>query len=198
MARTLAINGGEKVRTSAFPPWPVLGDDDGNAARRRSAPVTSLSSPAPTSATSSGLRRLARRRRLHRHQLRDAAIHSVLAALEIGPGDEVIVPAHTFIASATPVLHQHATPVFADVDARSFCLDPASVRERMTERTKAIVAVHLNGHPADLDPLVEIANEHGIRADRGRRTGPRQLCTRAGSPGRSASPGASASGRTRS
>jgi len=90
------------------------------------------------------------------------AIHTLLAALGVAPGDEVIVPAHTFVASATPVLHQRAKPVFADVDARSFCISPDSVAERTTERTKAIIAVHLNGHPADMDALLALAETRGI------------------------------------
>ncbi len=91
-----------------------------------------------------------------------AAIHVALGALGVGPGDEVLVPAHTFIASATPVLHQGATPVFADVDEKTFCISAESVAERLTERTKAIVAVHLNGHPADMDALLEVAASRGV------------------------------------
>ncbi len=90
------------------------------------------------------------------------AIHVALGALGVGPGDEVIVPAHTFIASATPILHQGATPVFADVDGETFCLSAESVAERLTEHTKAIVAVHLNGHPADMDALLEMASARGV------------------------------------
>ena len=72
------------------------------------------------------------------------------------------MPAHTFIASATPVLHQGATPVFADIDERTYCISPESVAERITERTKAIIAVHLNGHPADMDALLALAEPRGI------------------------------------
>ncbi len=90
------------------------------------------------------------------------AIHVALAAIGVRPGDEVIVPAHTFIASATPILHQGARPVFADVDEDTFCLSAESVAERLTERTKAIVVVHLNGHPADMDALLEIADARGV------------------------------------
>ena len=72
------------------------------------------------------------------------------------------MPAHTFIASATPVLHQRATPVFADIDERTYCISPESVAERITERTKAIIAVHLNGHPADMDALLALAEPRGI------------------------------------
>ena len=90
------------------------------------------------------------------------AIHVALGALGVGPGDEVIVPAHTFIASATPIMHQGATPVFADVDKETFCLSAESVAERLTERTKAIIVVHLNGHPADMDALLELAGARGV------------------------------------
>src|SRR3989304_2120151 len=90
------------------------------------------------------------------------AIHAALAALDIGPGDEVIVPAHTFIASATPVLHQGATPVFGDIDERTYCLSPESVGRRIRERTRAIIAVHLNGHPAEMETLLALAEPRGI------------------------------------
>jgi perosamine synthetase len=159
----LAINSGPKVRERPYPPWPALGADDVEAAAGvlRSGKLTQLTGGAVAAfeeafaawhgvkhcvATSSGT----------------SAIHTVLAALDIGPGDEVIVPAHTFIASATPVLHQRATPVFADVEERTFCVSPASVAERTTERTKAIIAVHLNGHPVDLGSLQAIAEPRGI------------------------------------
>lgn len=82
-----------------------------------------------------------------------AAIHAVLAGLGVGPGDEVIVPAHTFIASATPILMLGAKPVVVDVDDSTYCIDPAAVTAEVTRRTKAIVAVHINGHPAPVDRL---------------------------------------------
>jgi dTDP-4-amino-4,6-dideoxygalactose transaminase len=82
------------------------------------------------------------------------AISLVLSALEIGPGDEVICPAFTFYATAEPIAQRGATPVFADVDSATLNLDPADVARRVTERTKAIVPVHLFGRPA---PLAELA-----------------------------------------
>jgi perosamine synthetase len=163
MADSLAINGGKKVRETPFPPWPALDDRDVDAvaAVLRSGGLTQLTAGTVAEfegefaswhgseyaiATSSGT----------------TAIHMALAALNVGHGDEVIVPAHTFIASATPILHQNATPVFADVDERTFCISPDSVAERVTSRTKAIIAVHLNGHPAHLVALQEIAEPRGI------------------------------------
>jgi dTDP-4-amino-4,6-dideoxygalactose transaminase len=88
--------------------------------------------------------------------------HLALLALGVGHGDEVIVPADTFIATAWGATLCGATPVFADVDPDSYNLDPASVEAAITPRTKAIVAVHLYGQPADMDPLLAIAEKHGI------------------------------------
>jgi perosamine synthetase len=163
MSDQLAINGGPKTREKPFPPWPVLGYDDGAAASEalRSGRLTQLTGGYVRDFESAFGRW---------HGVRECvatssgttAIHVALAALDVGEGDEVIVPAHTFIASATPVLHQRAKPIFADVDERTFCLDPESMRERMTDRTKAIIAVHLNGHPADMGSIMEIAGERGI------------------------------------
>ncbi len=90
-----------------------------------------------------------------------AALHLALAALGIGVGDEVIVPALTFVATANAVRYTGATPVFADADPRTWNLDPASVERRMTRKTRAIIAVHLYGQPADLAPLAAIARRSG-------------------------------------
>ncbi len=90
------------------------------------------------------------------------ALTLALAGLGIGPGDEVIVPALSFIASALGPLHQMATPVFADIDPITFNIDPKRVAEKITPRTRAIVAVHLHGLPADMDALGILAREHGL------------------------------------
>ncbi len=89
-------------------------------------------------------------------------LHLSLAALGLQPGDEVIVPDLTFVATANAVAYTGATPVLADIDADTLCIDPESVRSLVSERTKAIVPVHLYGHPADMDALAEIANAHGL------------------------------------
>ncbi len=88
--------------------------------------------------------------------------HLVLWALGIGPGDEVIVPSHTFIATAWGITLCGATPVFVDCDPESFTIDPQSVERRITRRTKAIVAVHLYGQAANMDPLKDIAERHRL------------------------------------
>ena len=90
-----------------------------------------------------------------------AALHSVYAACGIGPGDEVIVPAYTFYATATPLLHLDAVPVLADCDDTG-SLDPADVKQRITARTVAVMVTHMWGLPADMDTLREITAAHDL------------------------------------
>jgi dTDP-4-amino-4,6-dideoxygalactose transaminase len=85
-----------------------------------------------------------------------------LRALGVGPGDEVVVPSFTFFATAEAVSLVGATPVFADIEPASFCLDPAAARAALTSRTRAIVPVHLFGHPADMTALRTLARERGV------------------------------------
>jgi perosamine synthetase len=89
-------------------------------------------------------------------------LHLALAALGLKPGDEVIVPDLTFVATANAVAYTGATPVLADIDPDTLCIDPASVRSLLSERTKAIIPVHLYGHPADMDAVMAIGDAHGI------------------------------------
>jgi perosamine synthetase len=90
------------------------------------------------------------------------AIHLALIANKVGPGDEVIVPNLSFIATANAVLHAGATPVFADIDPFNLCISPDSVEKLITDKTKAIMPVHLYGHPADMRQINEIAKKHNI------------------------------------
>jgi len=91
-----------------------------------------------------------------------AALTLALQALGVGPGDEVVVPAHTFIASALAVLHAGATPVLADVDAQTGLLDPASANACLGPATRAILAVHLYGQCCDMDALGALARDRGV------------------------------------
>jgi perosamine synthetase len=90
------------------------------------------------------------------------ALSLALFALGIKPGDEVIVPALSFIASALAPVHQMAVPVFADIDPVTFCMNPDAVEAAVTERTTAILPVHLHGQPADMDAINAIARRHGL------------------------------------
>ncbi len=91
-----------------------------------------------------------------------AALHAAMAALGIGPGDEVIVPAITFVATANAVVYQGGTPVFADIDPGTLLIDPEAVRRLITPRTRAIAAVDYAGQPCDYAALRAIAREHNL------------------------------------
>jgi dTDP-4-amino-4,6-dideoxygalactose transaminase len=91
-----------------------------------------------------------------------AAIHSALYAIGIEPGDEVITTSYTFAGTWQPILQQGAIPVFVDIDPRTYDLDPRRIEERITARTRAIIAVHIGGLPADLDEILAIAERHGL------------------------------------
>ena len=90
------------------------------------------------------------------------ALHLALLTLGIGPGDEVIVPALSFVASANVVVYVGAKPVFADVDEKTWTINPSLIRPLITEHTKAIIPVHLYGHPADMGPIMKLAEEYRL------------------------------------
>jgi perosamine synthetase len=90
------------------------------------------------------------------------ALHLALLAWDVGPGDEVLIPSLTYIATANAVRYVGAEPVFVDVDPETWCIDPKSLEDHITRRTKGIIAVHLYGHPADMDVINHIAAVHGL------------------------------------
>lgn len=91
-----------------------------------------------------------------------AALHIALLAKGIGPGDEVITTPMTFASTASTIIHTGATPVFADIDYRTGCIDPDEIEKKITSRTKAIVPVHYSGQVCDLDRIYAIADKHGL------------------------------------
>ena len=159
----LALLGGPKAKTKAFPAWPMYDDNE------RRALMEVLESRVwwrtPGTKTLEFERAFAA---FHgaKHGVAvtngTAALEVTMAALHIGPGDEVIVPDFTFIATASAVLFAGALPVMVDVLPDTYCVDPNLVEAAITERTKAVIAVHMGGHPADLDRLTAIAKEHKI------------------------------------
>jgi dTDP-4-amino-4,6-dideoxygalactose transaminase len=92
-----------------------------------------------------------------------SALHIILRAMGIGPGDEVITVAHTFIATAEAIILAGARPVFVDIDAGTYLMDVARIEAAITPQTKAIIPVHLYGQTVDMDPLLEIAARHGLK-----------------------------------
>ena len=90
------------------------------------------------------------------------ALRLALAALGVGPGDEVLTPAFSFVASASTVVMAGATPVFVDIDPETYTLDVAAAERAVTPRTRAIIAVHLYGHPAPMDAVAALARRHGL------------------------------------
>jgi dTDP-4-amino-4,6-dideoxygalactose transaminase len=93
-----------------------------------------------------------------------SALKLALRAFEVGPGDEVITSANTFIATVSAIADTGARPVLIDIDPQTYNIDITRIEEAITERTKAIIPVHLYGHPADMDPVLEIARQHGLVA----------------------------------
>ncbi|MEM3569888.1 MAG: DegT/DnrJ/EryC1/StrS family aminotransferase [Candidatus Jordarchaeales archaeon] len=91
-----------------------------------------------------------------------AALHASLLAIDVRPGDEVIVPSFTFSATCNVVLHVGAKPVFVDIDLDTYTMNPDEIKKTLTPKTKAIIPVHLYGHPADMKPIMEVAEEEKI------------------------------------
>ena len=92
-----------------------------------------------------------------------AALHCAVAGVGVEPGDEVIVPAYTFVASAMAVLHHNAIPVFADINPSTYLIDPQDIEKKITSRTKAIMPVHLYGLPCDMDEINQIAKKNNLK-----------------------------------
>jgi dTDP-4-amino-4,6-dideoxygalactose transaminase len=160
----LAIDGGHPVRTAPLPPWPYFDDEDLAAVRE-----VLVSGRVNYWTGEEGLRfedeLAAATGTTHAVALANGtvALEIALRALGIGPGDDVVVPAATFIATASAVVACGARPVVVDLDEHSRCLTAATVEPALTDRTRAIVAVHLGGHPADLEPLLALATRHDLR-----------------------------------
>lgn len=159
----LAIAGGEPVRKKPFPRGIMIEDEEIEAV------VNTLKSRRLTLVHGGKVSEF-ERKFAEFHGVKSgvavssgtAALHVALAVAGIGPGDEVIVPAHTFLATATSVLHQNAIPIFVDIELDTYNIDPNKIEDAITDRTKTIIPVHLNGHPADMKPILEIAGDHDL------------------------------------
>ena len=165
MSEQLAIHGGQPtIPEGTIKPWPHITDAD------RQAVMEVLSSDSineqrkiQSEALSQEWAAYVGRKYCIPTNSGTAALHMCIAALGIEPGDEVIVPAFTFWATAAAVLHHNAIPIFVDIDLKTFCIDPAQIEAKLSERTKAVIAVHIHGMPADMDEILTIAKPHGLK-----------------------------------
>src|SRR5664280_1801045 len=160
----LALYGGKPVLNHALPPWPYFAPDEIEAVR------SVLVSGKVNYWTGEEGRQFEREYAAHvgtQHAIAVAngtvALELALHALGIGPGDEVIVPSRTFIASASCAVMRGAVPVVADVDPASGNITAETISEVLSARTKTIIAVHLAGWPCDMDPILALARLHGLR-----------------------------------
>ena len=158
-----AIWGGQPVRTDKFPAWPVIQDNDerawiqvlrakgwfrmnGDYVKQFEKEFAQMMGAKDCLATANGT----------------SALHASLNALGIGPGDEVIVPPYTFVATVNVVLLQYALPIFVDTDRETFQIDARKIEAAITERTRCIIPVHLGGNSADLDTILTLAKKHRL------------------------------------
>jgi dTDP-4-amino-4,6-dideoxygalactose transaminase len=163
-SHALAVDGGSPVRDTPFPPWPYFAPDEIDAARQV------LASGKVNYWTGDACKNFERAFAEYtgcRYAISLAngtlALELALYTLGIGPGDEVIVPARTFIASASCAIARGATPVIAEVDSVTQNLTAETVRAALSPRTRAIIAVHLAGWPCDMDPILDLARAHDIK-----------------------------------
>ena len=168
----LALNGGTPVRRTPFPPQNTIGAEERDAVLEVLESGVLSGFVAGTDPEHAGGPRVRAAEQAFASRLGAAdavavnsattGLQTAIAAANIEPGDEVIVPPFTMSASAATVLLHGAIPVFADIDDETYCVDPASVEANITARTSAIVVVHLFGHPAPMGELLAIAERHGL------------------------------------
>ncbi|NNM82269.1 MAG: DegT/DnrJ/EryC1/StrS family aminotransferase [Burkholderiales bacterium] len=168
----LAINGGKPVRTSPFPAYVTIGEEEKRAAMEVLDSTVLSKFLGTWSADFYGgprVQKLEREWEAHfgiRHAVAmnsaTSGLYAAVGAAGVGPGDEVIVSPYTMAASATAAVIYGGIPVFADIDPDTFCLSPQSIRERITDKTRAIIVVDIFGHPAEMDEIMELARSRGI------------------------------------
>jgi perosamine synthetase len=161
----LAISGGvPAVDHKLHKRWPEILEQDRNAVLRvlNSNVLAGLNAPEVTALQREYAEVIGVRHALALNS-GTAALHCALVAAGVEPGDEVIVPVYSFVASAMSILHAGAVPVFVDIDERTFNINPALIEERITSKTKAIMVVHIHGMPADMDEVMAVANRRGLK-----------------------------------
>lgn len=164
MGNDLAILGGRPIREKPFPPHPILGDRERRAVLEvldqgmlSGFPYHFLGGPKIQAFEQEFADRFGTRFGIAVNS-GTAALHVALAAAGIGPEDEVIVPCYTFTSTSTAVLHHNATPIFVDVDPRTFCVTAELIEAAITTRTRAVIVVHLLGNVCRMDEILELAH----------------------------------------
>lgn len=160
----LAINGGNKVRHKPFPRWPVWDDSDCRAL------IDVCNSGQWWSVGGTKTKEFEEKFAAYQDCKYGVCVPNgtiallvALKAVGIGAGDEVIVTPYTFIASASSILQANAIPIFVDIDPDTYNIDPAKIEANITDKTKAIMVVHIAGLPADMDAITDIAKRHNLR-----------------------------------
>lgn len=169
----LALFGGRKVRNTPFPPHPIIGDEEKQAVievLNSGKLSTFLAVPGEYFLGGKKIKEFERRFAEYHgveyavaFNSATAALHAAVVAVGVNPGEEVIVPPYTFTSTATCVLMHNAIPVFADVDDEVYGLDPKAVERVISPLTRAMIPVHLFGHPVDLDGLMALAQKHDLK-----------------------------------
>jgi dTDP-4-amino-4,6-dideoxygalactose transaminase len=170
---TLALLGGTPVRTHPFPRHPIVGDEEKKAVLdvlERGELSTFIAAPGRYFLGGTKIREFERRfAEYHDVQYAvafnsaTAALHAAVVAVGVQPGQEVIATPYSFTSSATCALMHNAIPVFADIEDDIFCLDPRSVECQVSPLTRAVIPVHLFGHPADMDGIMAVARRHDLK-----------------------------------
>lgn len=160
----LAINGGEKVRTKPWPKWPVWDEREIKALEKviRSGHWGRLYEGSKVEEFEKAFAAYQDARFGIAVTSGTAALTVALKAAGVDVGDEVIMPAYTFIATASCVTQNNAVPIFVDVEMDTINIDPAEIEKAITPRTRAVIPVHWNGRPADMDSILDIANRHNL------------------------------------
>lgn len=163
----LAVNGGTPVIPAGYTlmsRWPRIGADDVErmVAQLRSGLLTEMSCRDQLHEFESELAIFTSTRYAVALNSGTAALHCALAGVGVEAGDEVVLPALTYVACAAAVIHQNAIPVLADVDPQTFNVTPEAIERAMTSKTRAIIVVHLHGLPAAMDEIMTLADRHGV------------------------------------
>ncbi len=169
----LALFGGPKIRRDPFPPHPMMGEEEkkavlevlesGNLSTFRAEAGKNFLGGKKIREFEDNFAKYIGTKYAIAFNSATSALHAAVVGVGVKPGEEVIVPPYTFTSTATSVLMNNSIPVFADVESDIFCLDPKSIEKNISSLTRAIIPVHLFGHPAEMDKIISIAKNHNLR-----------------------------------